>query len=39
MKFIPVGRVVAAHGLKGEVKFRYYNETGSAFLQYPALFR
>lgn len=33
-----MGRVVASHGLKGEVKFRYYNETGSAFLQYPSFF-
>jgi 16S rRNA processing protein RimM len=36
--FIPVGQIVASHGLKGEVKFRYYNETGSAFLQYPSFF-
>ena len=38
MKFIPVGRVVAAHGLRGEVKFRYYNEDGTASLQYPSFF-
>lgn len=38
MHFVPVGQIVAAHGLKGEVKFRYYNETGSAFLQYPSFF-
>lgn len=38
MKFIPVGRVVAAHGVRGEIKFRYYNEGAAAFLQYPAFF-
>jgi 16S rRNA processing protein RimM len=38
MNFIPVGRIVAAHGLRGEVKFRYYNETGSDFLQYHSFF-
>jgi 16S rRNA processing protein RimM len=38
MKLIPVGRVFAAHGLKGEVKFRYYNETATAFPQYPSFF-
>jgi len=38
MNFIPVGQIVAAHGLKGEVKFRYYNETGSASLQYRFFF-
>ncbi len=38
MKFIPVGQIVAFHGLRGEVKFRYYNESSQAFLQYPAFF-
>ena len=38
MNFIPVGRIVASHGLRGEVKFRYYNETGSDFLQYHSFF-
>jgi 16S rRNA processing protein RimM len=38
MTFIPVGRVVSTHGIRGEVKFRYYNESGSASLQYPAFF-
>jgi 16S rRNA processing protein RimM len=41
VKAIPIGQVVAAHGVRGEVKFRYYNETGSgpapygSFLVYP----
>jgi 16S rRNA processing protein RimM len=38
MKLIPVGQVVAPHGIRGEVKFRYYNETGSASLQYRSFF-
>ncbi|MGD0230486.1 MAG: ribosome maturation factor RimM [Syntrophorhabdales bacterium] len=38
MKFIPVGRVVSTHGLRGEVKFRYYNESSTASLQYPTFF-
>ncbi len=38
MKLIPVGRVVAAHGIRGEVKFRYYNETESDSLKYRSFF-
>ena len=38
MKFIPVGRVVAAHGVRGEIKFRYYNEDVTASSQYPSFF-
>jgi 16S rRNA processing protein RimM len=38
MRFIPVGRVVSAHGVKGEIKFRYYNEDAAASLQYPSFF-
>jgi 16S rRNA processing protein RimM len=38
MKFIPVGRVLSAHGVGGEVRFTYYNETGSAFPDYPSFF-
>jgi 16S rRNA processing protein RimM len=37
MKFIPIGLVVAAHGVSGEVKFRYYND-GDGLLEYPSLF-
>jgi 16S rRNA processing protein RimM len=37
MGYIPVGRVVSAHGLKGEVKLRYYNETTDS-LRYPSFF-
>jgi 16S rRNA processing protein RimM len=38
MNFIPVGRVVSAHGVRGEIKFRYYNEGAAASLQYPSFF-
>jgi 16S rRNA processing protein RimM len=38
MKLIPVGRVVAAHGLKGEVKLRYYDETAMDLPRYPSFF-
>ncbi len=38
MTFIPVGQIVAFHGLRGEVRFRYYNESKEAFLGYPAFF-
>jgi 16S rRNA processing protein RimM len=38
MKLIPVGRVIAAHGVRGEVKVRYYNETATASPQYPSFF-
>jgi 16S rRNA processing protein RimM len=37
MDFIPVGLVVSAHGVKGEVKFKYYNE-GVGSIDYPSLF-
>ncbi len=38
MKYIAVGRALATHGLKGEVKFRYYNEAKEDFLKYASLF-
>jgi 16S rRNA processing protein RimM len=38
MKYIPVGQIVAAHGLKGEVKLRYYNESGASSFHYTSLF-
>ncbi|MHB8109294.1 MAG: ribosome maturation factor RimM [Syntrophorhabdaceae bacterium] len=37
MKWIPVGRVVSTSGLKGEVKFYYYNEVKEEF-QFTSLF-
>ncbi len=38
MNFIPVGLVVSAHGLRGEIKFRYYNEGAAADPRYPSFF-
>ncbi len=38
MKLIPVGRVIAAHGVKGEIKVRYYNETATDPPCYPSFF-
>ena len=37
MRFIPVGRVVADHGLNGAVKFKYYNEDVGTFYHYTSL--
>lgn len=38
MKWIPVGRVVSTQGIRGEVKFYYYNEVREDFLRYTSLF-
>jgi 16S rRNA processing protein RimM len=38
MKYIPVGRVVTTHGIKGAVKFHYYNEAHEDFFEYGSLF-
>jgi 16S rRNA processing protein RimM len=38
MTFIPVGRVVSVHGVRGEIRFRYYNEDAAASLEYPSFF-
>jgi 16S rRNA processing protein RimM len=37
MGFIPVGIVVADHGLGGAVKFKYYNEDAENFYRYSSL--
>lgn len=37
MRFIPIGQVVSAHGVRGEIRFRYYSEPGEQ-IGYPALF-
>ena len=36
MENIPVGRVVSAHGIKGEVKFLYYNDEKEVFYGYTS---
>jgi len=38
MKWIPVGRVVSTSGIRGEVKFYYYNEVKEEFFDYTSLF-
>ncbi len=38
MKYVPVGRALGAHGLKGEIKFRYYNDVKEDFQRYEFLF-
>jgi len=38
MKWIPVGRVVSTFGIRGEIKFHYYNEVKEEFLDYTSLF-
>lgn len=35
---VPVGQVLSAHGIKGEVNFRYYNEVYQDFFRYTSLF-
>lgn len=34
MGLIPVGRVLSTHGIRGEVKFKYYNEAADEFYRY-----
>jgi len=34
MRYIPVGRVLATHGKRGEVKLHYYNEAKEEFYRY-----
>jgi 16S rRNA processing protein RimM len=36
MKRIPLGRVVSTHGIKGEVKFKYYNEVDEDIYKYTS---
>lgn len=38
MKWIPVGRVVSTQGIRGEIKFYYYNEVHEDILRYTSLF-
>ncbi len=34
MKYVSIGRIVSTHGLKGEVKFLYYNEVSKGLYDY-----
>jgi 16S rRNA processing protein RimM len=38
MKYVPVGRVISAHGIKGEVRFRYYNDEKEVLYEYTSFF-
>ncbi len=38
MGYIPVGRVLSTHGVRGEIRFRYYNDSESDLCGYAALF-
>lgn len=38
MNWVPVGKVIATQGLRGEVKVDYYNEVKEDFLLYTSLF-
>lgn len=38
MRWVPVGRVLSIHGIRGEVKFHYYNEAKEEFLRYSSLY-
>jgi 16S rRNA processing protein RimM len=38
MKWVPVGKVISTQGIRGEVKFHYYNEVSEDFLRYTSLF-
>jgi len=34
MRYIPVGRVLATHGIRGDIKLHYYNEVKQEFYRY-----
>lgn len=36
MKYVSIGKIVSTHGLKGEVKFLYYNESPEGLFNYNA---
>jgi 16S rRNA processing protein RimM len=36
--YIPVGQIVSVHGIKGEVRFKYYNEVYEQFFKYTSLY-
>jgi 16S rRNA processing protein RimM len=38
MKYVPVGMVVASHGIKGEIRFHYYNDEKEALYGYTSFF-
>ncbi len=38
MKYVPIGRIISAHGVKGEIRFRYYNDNKEVFFGYTSFF-
>jgi 16S rRNA processing protein RimM len=38
MKYIPIGQVISAHGMQGDVRFRYYGESEENLKGYRTLF-
>jgi 16S rRNA processing protein RimM len=38
MSYVPVGRVLSTRGLRGEIRFRYYNHSELNLCRYAALF-
>jgi 16S rRNA processing protein RimM len=38
MKYVPVGKIISAHGINGEVKFRYYNDEKEVLYGYTSFF-
>ena len=38
MKYVPVGTIVSAHGVKGEIRFRYYNDEKGVLNGYTSFF-
>jgi 16S rRNA processing protein RimM len=38
MGYIPVGRVVSTRGLRGEIRFQYYNDSETSLYQYRSFF-
>ncbi len=38
MKYVPIGKIISTHGIKGETKFQYYNEKKEVLYMYTSFF-
>jgi len=38
MKYVPIGKIISTHGIKGETKFQYYNEEKEVLYMYTSFF-
>jgi 16S rRNA processing protein RimM len=38
MKYVPIGKIISTHGIKGEIKFHYYNEEKEVLSMYTSFF-